>query len=89
MHKKGWTFLSIAGGLLIVSILLFGQGVSLYNGQVSGEISLHFLGVKFAEGVTSQNISQYGSTLLILSVIPILAALFCYRKFLKMVPVLN
>ncbi len=82
-------FFSIAGVLLIISILLLSQGLALYNGHLSGEISHHFLGVKFAEGVTSQNISQYGSTLLILSVITISTAFFCYRKFLKLVPVLS
>ncbi|MFZ3578769.1 hypothetical protein [Virgibacillus sp. DJP39] len=88
MDKKGW-FLLFAGGLVIFAILMLGHGQSLYNGQVSGEIGLSFFGVNYAEGVTTNSISQYGSTFLILSTIPILAAIFCYRKFLKLVPVVN
>ncbi|MGE1164469.1 hypothetical protein ACQJ0Y_14470 [Peribacillus simplex] len=83
MNRKERTFLVIAGCFFLLGLIMFLEGFGLYDSEIISSMHLYFLKIKIAEGVTTQNINQYAKGFMMWSIIPLLASIISYRKFLK------
>ncbi|MRG87761.1 hypothetical protein [Salinibacillus xinjiangensis] len=58
MRNKGWLYLGFAGCVGLIFILMASEGYTLSNSTVIGEAQLNFLGIKIAEGATTEEWNQ-------------------------------
>ncbi|MFD6440415.1 hypothetical protein ACFWDG_11520 [Peribacillus sp. NPDC060186] len=89
-NKVGWIFLWVSLCFSLLFISMVGQGYGLSTSRLDGNMQLNFLGIKIAEGITTTaRWNQYGTYFYLWSLVPLTLTIFCYRKFLKLVPTIS